>query len=113
RDTFVGLCQAAWQTRSQAGASKAAIIEETFAAAQHAWHTAAATALVKMIARLGAGNSDLGRAVRRLQDLSDRVLALSAEDQRLLTEWSAVQRADRNYTALLEEFRALSTARNR
>jgi tetratricopeptide (TPR) repeat protein len=113
RDTFVGLCRAAWQTRSDARTSKAAVVEETFSAAQHAWHTAAATALAKMSARLGAGNTDLGRAIRRLQDLSARVLAISAEDQKLLADWSAVQRADRNYSALLEEFRALSIARSK
>jgi CHAT domain-containing protein/tetratricopeptide (TPR) repeat protein len=111
RDTFVGLCRAAWQTRSSPGTSQPALVEETFAAAQNAWHTSAASALAKMTARLGASNTELGQRIRQVQDLSDRVLALHAEDNKLLADWSKVQRADRAYSALLDEFRALSIAR--
>ena len=111
RDTFVGLCRAAWQTRANPGTAQAALVEETFAAAQHAWHTSAAAALAKMTARLGASNTALGQRIRQVQDLSDRVLALHAEDSKLLADWSKVQRADATYSTLLEEFRALSIAR--
>ena len=113
RDTFVGLCRAAWQTRAAPGTSRSALFEETFAAGQQAWNTQAASALAKMTARLGAGDTDLGRRIRAVQDLSDRVLRLNADDQKLLTDWSAVQRADPTYSALLEEFRAASIARGR
>jgi CHAT domain-containing protein len=111
RDTFVGLCRAAWQTRAAPGTSQTALVEETFEAAQNAWHTSAASALAKMTARLGASNTALGQRIRQVQDLSDRVLALHAEDQKLLADWSKVQRADPSYSTLLDEFRALSITR--
>ncbi len=109
RDTFIGLCRAAWQT----GSDRTALFEETFAAAQRAWHTAAASALAKMTARLGAGDTELGRRIREVQDLSDKVLASSKEDQALLTSWHAVQEADPTYKALSDEFRALNLTRAR
>src|SRR5262249_21465928 len=84
RDTFVGLCRAAWETRDQAGVDRGALLEETFRASQQAWNTSAASALAKMSARIGASDTDLGRRVRRVQDLSERILQLSADDQRLL-----------------------------
>lgn len=110
RETFVGLCRAAWRTREQSTANRSALLEETFLAGQQAWNTSAASALAKMTARLGAGETDLGRSIRRVQDLSERILALSAEDQKLLAEWSAVQRANPAYMAAQEEFRAASIA---
>ncbi len=113
RDTFAGLSQASWHLGSEPKADKAAILEETFAAAQLAWHTSAASALAKMTARLGASDTELGQRIRRVQDLADRVLALHDEDQKLLTDWYAVQKADRAYSKALEEFRAASIARNR
>lgn len=113
RETFIGLSHAAWETRSQPVSRAAALFEETFIAGQLAWSTSAASALAKMTARLGASNTELGRSIRSVQDLSDRVLKLSADDQRLLTEWSAVQRGDARYSALLDEFRAASIARSR
>jgi CHAT domain-containing protein/tetratricopeptide (TPR) repeat protein len=113
RDTFAGLSQASWQLSSEPKADKAAILEETFAAAQLAWHTSAASALAKMTARLGTSNTELGQRIRRVQDLGDRLLALHDEDQKLLTDWYAVQKADRAYSKALEEFRAASIARNR
>ena len=91
RDTFVGLCRAAWQTREQPATDRAALLEETFQAGQQAWNTSAASALAKMTARIGAGDTDLGRRIRRVQDLSERILRLNADDQKLLTDWSAVQ----------------------
>jgi CHAT domain-containing protein len=110
RDTFVGLCRAAWQTQDVSAPDRPALLEESFLASQQAWSTSAASALAKMTARLGAGETDLGRRIRRAQDLSDRVLALSADDQKLLADWSAVQRADAAYSAALDEFRAASAA---
>ena len=112
RDTFTNLCHAAWQTRGASGANRA-LVEETFKAAQLAWHTSAASALSKMTARLGTTDTELGRRIRQVQDASDRVLFLHSEDQKLLSEWHAVQKADPTYSALLEEFRALSLARGR
>ena len=113
RDTFVGLCRAVWQLRAEPGASRAQVLEETFIAGQLAWNTSAAAALAKMAARLGTTDTELGRRIRSVQDGADRVLALNAEDNKLLADWSAVQRAHPAYSALLEEFRAASIARNR
>src|SRR5262245_55307279 len=113
RETFVGLCRAAWQMRSTPGANASLLFEETFATAQLAWATSAASALAKMSARLGAGSTPLGQRIRRVQDLSDRVLRLNGEDNALLTNWSAVQRQDTRYSAVQEEFRAASLARGK
>ena len=113
RDTFVGLCRAAWQMRAAPGTAPAALLEETFRAGQLAWNTSAASALAKMTARLGTADTDLGRRIRRVQDLADRVLALNADSQKLLADWSAVQRANATYNRLQEEFRAASIARGR
>jgi hypothetical protein len=66
-----------------------------------------------MSARLGAGSTPLGQRIRRVQDLSDRVLRLNAEDNALLADWSAVQRQDARYSAAQEEFRAASLARGK
>jgi CHAT domain-containing protein len=113
RDTFVGLSRTLWQLRSEPGADKAAMIEETFGAGQLAWQTSAAAALAKMTARLGTSDTDLGRRIRNVQDNADKVLALHDEDQKLLTEWHAVQMASAAYSSALDEFRAASIARNR
>lgn len=113
RDTFVGLSRTVWQLRSEAGADKAAMIEETFVAGQLAWQTSAASALAKMTARLGTSETELGRRIRRAQDNADRVLVLHDEDQKLLSGWHAVQMASTAYSAALDEFRAASIARNR
>ena len=60
---------------------KRALLEETFQAGQQAWTTSAASALAKMTARIGAGDTDLGRRIRQVQDLSERILRLNADDQ--------------------------------
>lgn len=112
RDTFTNLCHAAWQTGAN-NANRTALVEETFRAAQLAWHTSAASALSKMTARLGASDTELGQRIRQVQDASDRVLFLHGEDQALLKDWNAVQKADPTYSALLDEFRALSLSRSR
>jgi CHAT domain-containing protein/tetratricopeptide (TPR) repeat protein len=113
RDTFIGLCRAAWQMSDRSAADRNALFEETFAAGQRAWNTSAASALAKMTARIGAGETDLGRGIRKIQDLSERILRLHADDNKLLADWSATQRADPAYSALSEEFRAVSIARSR
>ena len=113
RDTFAGLCRAAWQTSIGSPANRSALFEETFIAGQQAWNTSAASALSKMTARIGAGDTDLGRSIRHVQDRSERILELHADDNKLLADWSATQRADPQYSALLEEFRAASIARSR
>jgi CHAT domain-containing protein len=108
RETFVGLCRAAWAAGAQSSApNTASMFEETFVAAQQSWTTSAAAALAKMSARLGTGNTELGR------HLSAHVLELHGDDTKMLGEWSAVQRRDPAYSAALEEFRAASIARSR
>src|SRR5215468_5110254 len=113
RDTFVGLCRAAWQVSIASPAGRSALLEETFVAGQQAWNTSAASALAKMTARLGAGDTDLGRSIRHVQDRAERVLQLHTDDNKLLADWSDTQRADPVYNTLLEEFRAASIARSR
>jgi CHAT domain-containing protein len=107
REAFIGLSRAAWALR-QANGNDAALLQESFAAGQQAWATSAAAALAKMTARLKAGDSELGRAIARVQDMAERVLALHQEDMDALVRWSAVQRADPAYSRLSEEFRKAS-----
>src|SRR5204862_7304711 len=76
RDTFIGLCRAAWQISDRSATDRSALFKETFAAGQRAWNTSAASALAKMTARIGAGATDLGRGIRSVQDLSARSLQL-------------------------------------
>jgi CHAT domain-containing protein len=89
------------------------LADETFAASQRAWITAAASALSRMTARLAAGETDLGRRIRRQQDAAERILALNQEDTRELARWQEVQRADATYSELLERFRQASLAQGR
>ena len=112
-ETFLGLARAAWAMTSQSGTNAAAILDETFAASQQAWQTSAASALAKMSARLGAGETDLGKRIRQTQDLSARVVALQAADMQSLADWSKVQQTDPAYSKLLAEFRAVSIANAR
>lgn len=109
---FSGLVDAAWQT-AERGGSADTLADETFATGQRAWTTSAASALARMSARLAAGETDLGRRIRRQQDAVERVLALHQEDMRELERWSKVQRADAAYSALLERFRAASMEQGR
>ena len=113
RDTFVGIAQANWELRNVRGTEATSIFEETYAAGQQAWTTQAASALARMTARLGAGETELGRRIRRNQDLSDRALTLNREIMQLLSDWSAVQRAHPEFMTLQEQFRAASIARAR
>jgi CHAT domain-containing protein/tetratricopeptide (TPR) repeat protein len=109
---FAGLVDAAWQTaRAEGQATPPA--EEAFLASQRAWATSAASALARMAARVAAGETELGRRVRRQQNAVERVLALHQEDNSELSRWSAVQRADPVYAAALERFRAASIAQGR
>ncbi len=110
REIFIGLAQAAWGLRQQAGADRAALMEETFNAGQRAWATSAASALAKMTARLKANDTELGRAIRGLDALTDRIRALHEEDMEALAEWSKVQQADAAYRETLAAFRAASIA---
>ncbi len=114
RETFVGLVRAAHHLRGT-GTSVSAqqLADESFMATQKAWNTAAAGALAKMTARLGASDTELGRRVRQLQDRADRIVALNAEDMALLAGWSDVQRQNKVYSDLLEQFRARSIENSR
>jgi len=109
---FSGLVDAAWEVKERGGPATA-LADETFAASQRAWTTSAASALARMSARLAAGDSELGRRIRRQQDAVERVLALHQEDMRELERWSKVQRADTAYASLLERFRAASIEQSR
>ncbi len=80
RDTFIGLGRAAAALRQQPGADERRLMEESFAAGQRAWATSAASALAKMTARLKAGETELGRAVRHLDELNERILELFQQD---------------------------------
>ncbi len=109
---FTGLVDAAWQVAGRGGPVPA-LADETFATSQRAWTTTAASALARMSARLAAGETELGRRIRRQQDAAERVLALHQEDLRELARWSEAQRKDEAYSALLEQFRAASIAQHR
>ncbi len=113
REIFIGLAQAAWGLREQGGADRAALMEETFAAGQRAWATSAASALAKMTARLKANDTELGRAIRGLETLSDRIRALHEEDMEALAKWSKVQQADAAYRETLAAFRDGSIAQSK
>ena len=113
REAFVGLSRAAWELRAAPGREAAPLLEEAYTAGQLAWTTAAGSAIAKMTARLGAGKTELASRIRRLQDLTERVLSLHAEDAKLLGDWSTRARADPAYSALLEAFRAASISRSR
>ncbi len=110
RDIFIGLARAAAGARRQPGADQAALMEETFAAGQRAWATSAASALAKMTARLKAGETELGRSIRRIETLNDRILVLNDQDMKALAAWSQIQQSDPAYRQTLDEFRAASLA---
>ena len=109
---FSGLVESAWQV-ARRGGNVDTLTDETYATSQRAWTTTAASALARMSARLAAGDTDLGRRIRRQQDATERVLALHQEDMRELERWSKVQRADAAYSSLLERFRAASIEQSR
>lgn len=113
RDIFTGLTAAAWGQRAQQGSDRASLLNETFVAGQQAWNAAAGSALAKMSVRLGQGDTDLGRRIKRAQDVSERILSLNTQLEKQLKDWDAVQRASPTYSALQEEFRAASIARSR
>lgn len=113
RAAFAGLTHAAWETGARPGGNRQAMMAESYAASQQAWSTSAAAALARMSTRLGAGDTDLGRRIRRLQDMSERILALHDEDMKALADWSGVQRQNPAYSAAMEAFRAASIGQGR
>lgn len=108
RDIFTGLAHAASGMRRQPGADQAGLMDETYIAGQRAWATSAASALAKMTARLKAGDTDLGRAMRHIETLNGRILVLHDEDMKALSAWSKVQQGDPLYRETLAAFRAAS-----
>lgn len=112
RDVFIGLSRAVSAERRRSGDS-AALTDESFTAGQLAWATSAASALTKMTARLKAGETELGRAMRTLQTLTDRIVALHEEDTKAITERLKVQQADPAYSAALEAFQKVSVEQSR
>jgi CHAT domain-containing protein/tetratricopeptide (TPR) repeat protein len=113
RDVFIGLSRTLWALRGQPGRNPIADMDTSYGAGQLAWATSAASALAKMTARLKAGDTDLGRTMRDLQGMSDRILALHDEDMKALAAWSEVQRADPAYRPLQDAFTKLATEQNR
>ncbi len=113
RAAFTGLAAAAWASRSAPGANRVGLMTESYTAAQQAWSTSAASALAKMAARLGTADTALGRQIRRVQDISERVLKLHEADMQSLAAWSEVQRKDRTFAAIQEEFRQAAYARQK
>ncbi len=111
RGIFLGLGRAAAALRVRGGADETGLMDETFMAGQTAWATSAASALAKMTARLKAQDSALGRAIRHLDELNTRILALNEADMKALADWSRVQQADKEYREALEAFRSLSIER--
>jgi CHAT domain-containing protein len=110
RELFIGLARAASGVRKKSGGEHARLFEETFAAAQRAWAISAASALAKMTARLKVGDTELGRAIRKLDDHNERLLALHDQDMNALTAWDKVQKADPAHREILAAFRAKSIA---
>jgi len=80
RDTFIGLGRTAAALRLKPGADERRLMDESFAAGQRAWATSAASALVKMTARLKASDTELGRSIRHLDELNERIQALSQQN---------------------------------
>jgi CHAT domain-containing protein len=113
RDIFIGLGRAAAGLRNRSGADETALMEESFSAGQRAWATSAASALAKMTARLKAGETELGRAVRHLDGLSDQILELNKLDTAAVAARSDLQRKDPGYNKVMDEFRAASIERAR
>jgi CHAT domain-containing protein/tetratricopeptide (TPR) repeat protein len=113
RDVFIGLARAASGLRQQAGADGSALADETYAAGQLAWATSAASALAKMTARLRAGDTELGRSIRGLDALSNRIVALNEEDMKALAAWYSVQKSDPAYSKLLDAFHTASIDKSR
>lgn len=79
RRVHAGLVAAAFGVAQRQPGLAPALAAETFIAAQRAAHTAAATALAQMAARLGSGDSALAALVREQQDLVAIWHALDAE----------------------------------
>ncbi len=113
RDIFIGLGRAAARLRQQTGAGEQALMEESFSASQQAWATSAASALAKMTARLKAGETELGRAVRHLDTLNGRILELHQLNTAAISARAQIQRADPDYSKVLEAFQAASVARSK
>ncbi len=113
REIFIGLARAAAGLRSQPGADQAMLMNESFIGGQRAWATAAAAALAKMTARLKAGETELGHAIRGLDTLNANILALNEKDMQALAARSKVQQADPAYREALAAFRAASISESK
>ncbi len=111
RSAFVGLARAVWHGADALGIPKQAAFDEAFRGAQDAWRTSAAEAIARMTARLGTASTPLGRDVSRMQKLADEIVSLNEEDIRELERWSAVQRADPDYSQAADELRTASAKR--
>jgi CHAT domain-containing protein len=113
RDIFIGVGRAAAGLRRQGAADATMLMEESFSAGQRAWATSAASALAKMTARLKAGETELGRAVRRLDMLNERILELHRLDMDAIAARSKLQRKDAQYSRVMDAFREAANANAR
>jgi CHAT domain-containing protein len=81
REVHMLFADAAWARSVEAPGERAALAEESFAAAQDATNSQTAAALAQMGARFAAGSDALAAVARRRQDAEAR---LRSADQRLL-----------------------------
>ena len=102
RDIFIGLAHAAAVARRQPGADEPALMEESFVAGQRAWATSSSWALAKMTARLKAGDTEIGRTVRHLDMLNERIQELHQQGEDAQTARSKLRQADPAYLQALD-----------
>jgi CHAT domain-containing protein len=108
RDIFIGLAHAAAVARRQPGADEPTLMEESFVAGQRAWATSSSWALAKMTARLKAGDTEIGRTVRHLDMLNERIQELDQQGEAALMARSKLQQADPAYLQALDAIRVAS-----
>ena len=108
RDIFIGLAHAAAVARRQPGADEPALMDESFVSGQRAWATSSSSALAKMTARLKAGDTEIGRTVRHLDMLNERIQELHRQGEAALTARSKLQEADPAYLQALDALGAAS-----
>ena len=96
KDVFAGLTRSLWELqaldkkpRSSANDRR---VSEALDAAQWAWRTTTGNALGNMAARFGAGDSELAKRIRSLQEISQQITALNEQDREILTAIGNAQR---------------------
>jgi CHAT domain-containing protein/tetratricopeptide (TPR) repeat protein len=110
RDAFIGLGRAAAAQRLKPGADEPRLMEESFAAGQGAWATSASAALAKTTARLKAGETELGRAIRRLDTLDGRIQELRQQLMDEAKDQFTSQQANPEFRQMMDTFMAVGAA---